>query len=246
MLKVSVITIGYNCADVIARTMESVLAQTYPEIEYIVIDGASKDGTAGIARSYAEAFTDRGYSFTVVSEPDRGIYDAMNKGISRATGDIIGLINSGDWYEPCAVETAAGAYEREPYDLFYADINLVRESGDVMVKHSRHDRFPTSRHWNHPTMFVTRETYSSLGLYRCEGIHDDFEFFLRARRAGRKCVIENKVLANFMTGGASNDKSFRKCVKRCRDRYRAYRLNGYSPLSMIECAGIEIAKLILS
>ena len=74
-----------------------------------------------------------------------------------------------------------------------------------MVKHSRMDRFPTSRHWNHPTMFVPRVTYEALGLYRGEGIHDDFEFFLRARRANKKITIVNKTIANFVTGGASND-----------------------------------------
>ena len=217
---VSVITICYNSEAVIRKTIESVLAQTWPEIEYLIIDGASKDNTVAVAREYEERFAARGISYQIFSEPDKGIYDAMNKGIRKASGELIGLINSGDWYEPDAVETAAQAYEREHYDLFYADINLVRENGSILVKHSRMDRFPTSRHWNHPTMFVTRETYDDLGLYRNEGIHDDFEFFLRARRAGKKITIVNKTIANFVTGGASNAKSFAKCKKRCLDRYR--------------------------
>ena len=243
---VSVITICYNSEAVIRKTIESVLAQTWPGIEYLIIDGASKDNTVAVAREYEERFAARGISYQIFSEPDKGIYDAMNKGIRKASGGLIGLINSGDWYEPDAVETAAQAYEREHYDLFYADINLVRENGSILVKHSRMDRFPTSRHWNHPTMFVTRETYDDLGLYRNEGIHDDFEFFLRARRAGKKITIVNKTIANFVTGGASNAKSFAKCKKRCLDRYRDYRLNGYSRLSMIECVAIEAAKYILS
>ena len=211
---VSVITICYNSEAVIRKTIESVLAQTWPEIEYLIIDGASKDNTVAVAREYEERFAARGISYQIFSEPDKGIYDAMNKGIRKASGELIGLINSGDWYEPDAVETAAQAYEREHYDLFYADINLVRENGSILVKHSRMDRFPTSRHWNHPTMFVTRETYDDLGLYRNQGIHDDFEFFLRARRAGKKITIVNKTIANFVTGGASNAKSFAKCKKR--------------------------------
>ena len=243
---VSVITICYNSEAVIRKTIESVLAQTWDSIEYQIIDGASKDKTVAIAEEYRDRFAEKGYSYRISSEPDHGIYDAMNKGIRHATGELIGLINSGDWYEPDAVETAVRTYQEDPYDLFYADINLVRENGSVLVKHSKHDRFPTSRHWNHPTMFVTRKTYEELGLYRNEGIHDDFEFLLRARRAGKKITIVNKTIANFVTGGASNAKSFAKCKKRCLDRYRDYRINGYSRLAMIECVAIEAAKFILS
>ena len=231
---VSVITICYNSEAVIRKTIESVLAQTWDSIEYQIIDGASKDKTVAIAEEYRDRFAEKGYSYRISSEPDHGIYDAMNKGIRHATGELIGLINSGDWYEPDAVETAVRAYQEDPYDLFYADINLVRENGSVLVKHSKHDRFPTSRHWNHPTMFVTRKTYEELGLYRNEGIHDDFEFH------------RIRTIANFVTGGASNAKSFAKCKKRCLDRYRDYRINGYSRLAMIECVAIEAAKFILS
>ena len=243
---VSVITICYNSEAVIRKTIESVLAQTWGEIEYLIVDGASKDRTVAIAEEYADRFSEKGYHYRIISEPDRGIYDAMNKGIRCSAGELIGMINSGDWYEPDAVETAAKTYEIEPYDLFYADINLVKENGSIMVKHSKKDRFPTSRHWNHPTMFVTRKTYDELGLYRNEGIHDDFEFFLRARRAGKKITIVNRTIANFVTGGASNAKSFAKCKRRCLDRYRDYRINGYSRLAMIECIAIEAAKFILS
>lgn len=243
---VSVITICFNSEAVIRKTIESVLAQTWGEMEYLIVDGASKDQTVEIAEEYADRFAAKRVAYRIDSEPDRGIYDAMNKGIRRASGELIGMINSGDWYEPDAVATAVKAYQEEPYDLFYADINLIRENGSIMVKHSRNDRFPTSRHWNHPTMFVTRKTYEELGLYRNEGIHDDFEFFLRARKAGKKITIVNRTIANFVTGGASNAKSFAKCKKRCLDRYHDYRLNGYSRLAMIECVAIEAAKFILS
>ena len=243
---VSIITICFNSEAVIRKTIESVLAQTYDQIEYLIVDGASHDNTVSIAQEYAERFRERGYFYRIFSEPDKGIYDAMNKGIRHSTGELIGMINSGDWYEPDAVETAVNAYEKDPYELFYADINLIRADGSVMVKHSKMDHFPTSRHWNHPTMFVPRATYNELGLYRNEGIHDDFEFFLRARRENKKITIVNKTIANFVTGGASNDKSLAKCKKRCLDRYRDYRLNGYSRLAMLECVGIEAAKYILS
>ena len=246
MKTVSVITICFNSEAVIEKTIKSVLSQTYPKVEYVIIDGASKDGTVALARSYEAAFAEKGYSFRVISEPDKGIYDAMNKGIRNTGGEIVGIINSGDWYEPEAVETAAEAFEKEGCTLFFADINLVKENGSVIVKHSKYDSFPTSRHWNHPTMFTARSLYDRLGLYSCEGIHDDFEFYLRVRRAGEKIYISDKILANFATGGASNAKSFKKCYRRCMDRYKAYRKNGYPPLSMLECVGIEAAKFILS
>ena len=240
---VSVITICFNSENCIAKTIESVLNQTYPEVEYIIIDGASSDATVSIAESYMPQFEQKGYAYKIISEPDQGIYDAMNKGIKNATGSLIGIINSGDWYENTAVSTAV---ENLPFDLFFADVNLIKPSGTVITKHSRMDAFPSSRHWNHPTMFVKKETYDALGLYKCRGIHDDFEFYLRARKAGVKIKIENTVLANFQTGGASNDKSFKKCMRRIKDRYEAYRVNGFGLLSILECVGIEAAKFILS
>ena len=245
-MKVSVITICFNSEAVIKKTIESVLGQTYTDIEYLIIDGASKDKTVEIAESYREAFEKKGIEFRIFSEPDKGIYDAMNKGIRKTTGELVGLINSGDWYEPQMIETAAKAYEEKTYDIFYADINLVKENGKIIVKKSKYDKFPTSRHWNHPTMIVRRGYYEEIGTYKNEGIHDDFEFLLRARKKNARITIKNVILANFMTGGASNQKSFKKCKKRVSDRYRAYRNNGYGLWSWFECVGIEIAKFILS
>ena len=243
---VSIVTVCYNSENTVRATIESVLAQTYDKIEYLIIDGASSDGTVAIAEEYREKFAEKGYEYKIVSEKDNGIYDAMNKGINMAQGEIVGIINSDDWYEPIAIETAVNTYNEEKYDMFYADINLIKANGQIMVKKSKKDRFPTSRHWNHPTSFVTKETYNELGAFRCEGIHDDFDLFLRIRKAGKKIVIRNIVLANFRTGGTSNDKTLKKCVRRCKDRYRCYRNNKYSRLYFIECAAIEAAKFILS
>ena len=246
MSRVSVITISFNSEAVIKKTIESVLNQTFTDIEYLIIDGASKDKTVEIAESYKDAMKEKGIDYHIYSEPDKGIYDAMNKGIAKATGEFVGLINSGDWYEPNMIETAVKAYEEKPYDIFYANINLVKENGQIIVKRSKYDKFPTSRHWNHPTMVVRKEYYRKIGTYKCVGIHDDFEFLLRARKQNARITIKNEILANFMTGGASNQKSFKKCRKRCHDRYVAYRSNGYGIWSWFECVGIEIAKFILS
>ena len=246
MMTVTIITICFNSEAVIKKTIESVLNQTYTEVEYLIIDGASKDKTVEIAESYKDAFAEKGIDYKIFSEPDKGIYDAMNKGIAKATGELVGLINSGDFYEPQMIETAVKAFEEKPYDIFYGDINLIKDNGQIIVKKSRYDKFPTSRHWNHPTMVVRKAYYDEIGAYKCEGIHDDFEFFLRARKKNACITIKNVTLANVMTGGASNKKSFKQCKKRCKDRYKAYRDNGYGIWSWFECVGIEIAKFILS
>lgn len=245
-MKVSVITICFNSEAVIAKTIESVLNQTYKDIEYLIVDGDSKDKTVEIAESYRERLEAEGIEYKVISEPDNGIYDAMNKGIRNATGELVGIINSGDYYEPEMIETAVSEYEKKPFDIFYADINLIKENGTVIVKHSKMDKLPTSRHWNHPTMVVKRAYYEEIGTYKCEGIHDDFEFLLRARKKNAKIRIVSKVLANFLTGGASNAKTFKKCKQRCKDRFHAYRVNGYGIWSLFECVAIEVAKFILS
>lgn len=243
---VSIITVCYNSEKTIKDTIESVLNQTYTEMEYWIIDGLSKDNTLEIVRSYQEAFATKGISYNIISEKDNGIYDAMNKGIWKSNGDVIGIINSDDWYEPNAIETVVKTYQEEPFDMFYADIRLIRNKKSPIIKHSYHSKIATSRCWNHPTSFVTKKTYHEIGLFKCEGIHDDFDLLLRIKRAGKKIVIRNITLANFRAGGTSNDKNLRKCKMRIADRYHIYRRNGYSRLYMIECLAIESIKYLLN
>jgi len=242
---VSVITVCYNSEKTVRKAIESVLNQTYPQVEYIIVDGASKDNTVAIAKEYETSFCEKGYRYRIISEKDDGIYDAMNKGIRAATGELVGMVNSDDWYEPTAVETAANVYLETAFDMFYADVNVIKEDGSVFVKHSKRDRFPSTRHWNHPTTFITKAAYEEQGLYRCKTVYDDLDMLLRMRRAGQKIEIRNVVLSNFRTGGASNQKSVKKCLQRMKIRYECYRSNGYSPLYIFECVAIELAKLLL-
>lgn len=241
----TIVTVCRNSGKVISKTIESVLAQIYQNMEYIIIDGASTDRTVQLAERYRSRFEEKGCPFTILSEPDKGIYDAMNKGIRLAEGEIIGFINAGDWYEKDAVKIAAETFEKTHYDYFYADINLIRPDGSILIKHSKMDRFPTSRHWNHPTSFVRKHVYNELGEFKCIGIHDDFELFLRTRRAGKKIAIVNRVLANFTMGGTSNEKDAGLFWKRITDRYRGYRENGYSPFYLLECVGMEAVKYLM-
>lgn len=244
-LMVSIITIAYNSEETIAETMESVLNQTYSRMEYLIIDGDSADRTVETAESYRERLERRGIRLRVVSEPDYGIYDAMNKGIRMAEGDIIGILNSGDRYEPDAVETAAETFVREDCDVMFADIREYRRDGSSFVKKARQRAFQTSRDWNHPTMFVRASVYKA-HPFRMKGIHDDYGCYLELRRAGCRIVTVNRVLANFRLGGASNHKSLKEAFGRIRDRYRwCYRVNGYSRWYLIECVAIEAAKMVL-
>ena len=248
-MKLTIITIAYNSEKDIGRTIESVLAQKQGDIpytmEYLIIDGASSDGTVAVAESYMTAMEDRGIDCRIYSEPDAGIYDAMNKGIRLAAGEIIGILNSGDWYEPVAAATAADTFARTGCDLMYANIRMHKADGSSFVKKARQRRFQTSRDWNHPTTFVKAELYQQYP-FRCLGIHDDYGFFLQMRRQGRRIITVDKVLADFVMGGASNHKDLKAAKKRIQDRYRyCYRINGYSRLYLIECVAIEAAKMLL-
>lgn len=244
-MKVSVVTIAYNSEGSIGRTIESVLAQTYTDMEYRIIDGASTDGTLAIAESYREAFRARGIAYDILSEPDGGIYDAMNKGIRLAGGAVIGILNSDDYYEPEALRTAADTFEREKCDLMFANIRMHKTDGSTFVKKARQRRFQTSRDWNHPTTFVRAEVYKQYP-FRNLGIHDDYGFYLQMRKLGMKIVTVDQVLADFTMGGASNHKDLKAAWKRIMDRYRyCYRINGYSRWYFLECLVIEAAKMVL-
>ncbi len=248
-MKISIITVTYNCEDTIAKTMESLLSQNYPEqqaqLEYLLIDGGSKDKTVEIAENYRPLLEEKGVEFRVVSEPDDGIYDAMNKGTRLATGDVIAFLNSGDWYEPDTLATVADAFGKEECDLLFANIRIHKENGSTIVKKARLRKYETSRDWNHPTTFV-KAGLQKENPFLNQGIHDDYGFFLKMKRQGKKMITIDKVLANFRMGGASNQKSFRAAKKRIGDRYRyCYRANGYSRWYLVECVVMEAGKWIL-
>ncbi len=240
---VSIITVCYNSEETIRDTLESVLNQTYTNVEYIIVDGESSDQTLSIVEEYRDRFEQKGMRYVVVSEPDKGIYDAMNKGTRIAEGELVGILNSDDWYEPIAVQRVADTYEKTGFDMFYADIRLVKQNGE-MIKHSRYRRFATSRDWNHPTTFLRREIYDRF-QYACETIHDDWDLVLKVRNAGYRIVVLNEVLANFRVGGESNNGGLKKALTRCRQRYAIYRKNYRSRWYLVECIAIEAAKMVL-
>ncbi|MBQ9505029.1 MAG: glycosyltransferase [Lachnospiraceae bacterium] len=244
-MKVSIITVVLNAEKTLGRTIDSVLAQTYDNIEYIIIDGRSTDNTLKIAEEYRPAFEERGYEYRIFSESDHGIYDAMNKGIIRSTGELVGIINGDDWYEPDAVEKMAKKYDQEHYDLCFADIRMHMRNGSTFIKKARVRRYTTSRDWNHPTQFVRRRVYDRF-KYKCENISDDMDFYFKVKRSGMKICVINEVLANFTMGGVSSRIPLKEVWTRIMRRYRIYRNNGYSRLYIFECAAFEIIKYILA
>ena len=246
---VTIITVTKNSARTVSTTIESVLNQTYKNIEYIIMDGVSEDNTARIAKSYEERFAQAGIPLRVFSGPDSGMYDAMNKGIDRANGDLIGIINSDDWYEVNAVERMVDTYRETHFDMFYADLRILKEQKnglftELMIKHSRLRSPVVSGDWNHPTTFVTREIYEKY-RFKQNSIHDDWDLVLRIRKDGCRIAILNEVLANFRYGGISNQKSIKSSIKRGKERYRIYRDNGFSRLYLFECIWVEMMKLFI-
>ena len=241
----SIITVCFNSEKTILRTMESVLYQTRPPYEYIIVDGLSTDGTVAKAESMRGAFEEKNIALRIISEKDEGIYDAMNKGIEKAQGDIIGIINSDDFYESEAVEVMEETFKDTGCDLAFADIRMIMTNGRSFIKRARVRKYLTSRDWNHPTQFVSRKVYEKY-RYKCRDISDDMELYFRVRKAGYRIVAVNKVLADFTMGGVSNRIPLKEVIPRIKRRYRIYRENGYSRFYIFECVAFEVIKFILA
>ena len=243
-VSVSVITVCMNAAKTIKRTLESMLAQTYDgPIEYIIKDGGSTDGTLDIINSYEKRFADRGVECLVVSSPDKGIYYAMNEGIDLTHGELIGIINADDMYEPKCLETVVKRYEETRFDLCFGDIRMIMPSGNTFVKKARYRKYTTSRDWNHPTQFVRREIYDTY-RFRCLNISDDMDLYFAVKKSDARIEVINEVLADFTMGGVSTSIPIREIPERIERRYMVYRRNGYSRGYIFECVAFELIKYL--
>lgn len=244
MAEFSIVTVTYNCESTLERAMNSVISQTYAPKEYIIVDGKSTDGTVSVANSFLDKAGRKGINLIVISESDNGIYDAMNKGIKMCTGDIVGIINSDDYYEYDALSKVNHVYEEKGFDLFYADVRMHMVSGKSFVKKARCRNYMTSRDWNHPTTFITKNIYNE-NLYKTETIHDDYDLILRLKKQGVHIEVLNEVIADFTMNGVSHKRNLKEMMKRIRIKYKIYRDNAYSPFYIFECAGVEILKFII-
>ena len=215
MLKISIITVAYNSARTIADTMRSVAAQTYPHIEHIVVDGASRDDTLDIVKQYATAST------LVQSEPDKGIYDAMNKGLKLATGDVVGFLNSDDIYaDSTTLADIAAAFSNNAIQGCYGDlIYVAHDNPQRVIRHWKSCNYKPglcAKGWMpaHPTFYVRKAVYEKYGYFDASlKLQADFEMALRLLDIhGITTQYIPKNLINMRMGGASNS-SIKNIIK---------------------------------
>ena len=240
---VSIITVCFNSEATISKTIESVLAQTYPEIEYIIVDGASSDNTVSVAEGFKERFAEKNISYTVISEKDKGMYDALNKGARMAHGELVGQINADDWYESDAVEKMVRFYEKEQYDVAWGNLKVNKPSGE-MIKKARIGKLWTTSGWCHPAMFSRREILLEFP-YACENMYDDFEYITRVHMANKKICTLDEIISNFNFGGMSTKKSLKQTMKRVKMSYGIYRKHGMSRFYWFHRFATEMGKYIL-
>lgn len=243
-MKVTILTVSLNSEKTISRTIQSVLDQTYPNIEYIILDGDSEDQTVEVAHSFQTVFDSRpGRTLKVISEPDRGMYDALNKGAKFASGELVGQINADDWYELDAVSTMAELYMREKYDVAWGSIRIKKPSGD-MIKHARIGKLWTTNGWCHPGMFSKRKSLLDYP-YSCDSMYDDFDYITAVKQGGKKIVTIDHVVSNYSFGGMSTKKNLGEVKKRVDILYKVYRKHGMSRLYYFHRWSMELAKYIL-
>nr|WP_319555546.1 glycosyltransferase family 2 protein [uncultured Vibrio sp.] len=219
-MKVSIITATYNSSETIIDTLKSLEQQSYPNIEYIIVDGASKDNTLDVVRDNCSRVS------KIISEPDKGIYDALNKGIQAATGDVIGFLHSDDLFAyPDAVADIVATLEKNQSQAAYADLAYVsKEDTDKMVRlwtsggYQRHNML---NGWMppHPTFYMKRELYLSLGLFDLGfKIAADYDSLLRYLWSNKVSMSYlPKVLIKMRVGGASNRSLSNIYKKTCED-----------------------------
>lgn len=208
-MKISLVTVSYNSASTIGTTLESVAAQNYPELEYIIVDGGSVDSTMDIVDQFSELVT------LCISEPDQGIYDAMNKGVQRATGEVIGILNSDDFYRHDKVlNEVASLFAADPeLEVVLGDVDFVRE--DDLNRPVRTYRAGKFKPWMfrfglmppHPAVFVRKSAYQRVGLYKLGYIiAADFDFLTRLLLIdGAKYKVGERTWVRMRIGGASTN-----------------------------------------
>jgi glycosyltransferase involved in cell wall biosynthesis len=227
-LKISIITITYNSEKTLDDTIKSVLSQTYKNIEYIIVDGASTDGTIKIVTSYGDKIT------KFISESDNGIYDAMNKGLKLASGDIVGILNSDDiYFNENVILNVVAKFEESKTDSIYGDLYYVDENDLQKIqrywKSSEFKAGSFAKGWHppHPTFFVKKEVYEKYGYFDLEmKVSADFELMIRfLERYKISTAYLPKVLVRMRTGGESN-RSIKNIITGNKSILRAFDKNG--------------------
>ena len=230
-LKISIITVSYNAESSIEDTIQSVLSQTYLNVEYIIIDGESTDDTIDICNKYKDKIN------TIVTEPDKGLYDAMNKGIAIATGDVIGVLNADDFYAHADVlSRVASKFESDNIDGLYADLVYVDAVDTSKITRTwvsgiyRDNSFLKGWMPPHPTFFVKNECYQKFGNYSLKlKSAADYELMLRMIHKHKiQLGYLPEVTVRMRVGGVSNS-SFKNRLNANKEDRRAWEMNDLKP-----------------
>jgi glycosyltransferase involved in cell wall biosynthesis len=225
-LKISIITVCYNGGKTIEKTIQSVLSQTYENIEYIIIDGQSKDNTLEIINRYRNKIS------KLVSEKDQGMYDALNKGITLATGDIVGILNADDVFASNNIVTEIGnSFKNSDADAIIADVAFINKEGNIIRSYS-------AKHWNpnkfvwgfmppHPSFYCKRALFSRLGFYSSDfQIAADYELLIRFIYKSKIKYIYLPILMVLMNVGGISTNGIKSNIVINKEIKYACELNG--------------------
>lgn len=208
MPKISIITPTYNSSKTISQTVKAILNQSFTDFEYIIIDGASKDTTIEVLEGFIPEFEQKGVAVTIVSERDKGVYDAMNKGITLAKGELIGITNSDDWYEDTALELMWDKFRKLEIDkqncMLYG-IERQWKDDKVYMVHRRGADFVAEGTLPHATFFVAKKVYEKYGYFDLSvKVLADYDFYCRCITQGVEIHGIDSVISNFRLGGLSS------------------------------------------
>ena len=239
---ISIITVVYNGEKTLEQTIQSVINQTYDNIEYIIIDGGSTDGTISIIKKYSKHIN------YWVSEADAGLYDAMNKGISLASGELIGMINSDDWYNLDTVSTIVSCLKfNSGKRIFHGDLLIHDKNGKQNLRRFNPSLFKMLNYgvtYNHPTFFVSKEIYKqysfNINLVSVSDVQFILEILLKEKDV---FVYINKVLANFRKGGISSQQTI---VSTLKANYTVRKNAGYTPFNNFKALIINICYQVIT
>jgi len=234
-MKISIITVSYNSTNTISHTIESVLNQTYKNVEYIIVDGGSTDGTTDIIQSFGENF------LTYISEPDKGIYDALNKGLRMAKGDVIGFLHADDVFAGTDVlQSIAEVFQTYNPDSCYGDLAYVKKGNiEKAIRLWRPGKYKEAKMksgWMppHPTFYLKRSLYEKFGGFNLDyKISSDYDLLLRLLGKKKISTFYLPILMVKMRVGGTSNRSLKNIIHKTVEDIKVMKANGFNYLPAI-------------